>query len=210
MNNCFHTDNVKKFKNIIKKNPNDLNIYYSTAITNKSYKILTYIVTELNYIEDYIELKNKVPSEHMISIKKYISEDKSIDRAIYFQKYITKLIKRNKFNDYTKLYDDNEMQLNYYHIKHMCKLRRKSFILYTFTHYEKYQHVIFRYCIDYDYLTDYIMKLVSLDSCDLYLDNKSIDSYVDYTLYKFSYSHITHYQTIFYKMLSNNELHLHR
>ena len=70
MNICFHMDNLKIFKSLIKKNPDDLNKYYSEAIKLKSYKILTYIVNELNYIEDYYELKKIIPSGNFDLIKK--------------------------------------------------------------------------------------------------------------------------------------------
>ena len=41
----------------------------SEAIKLKSYKILTYIVNELNYIEDYFELKKIIPSGYFDLIK---------------------------------------------------------------------------------------------------------------------------------------------
>ena len=91
MDFCFHMDNLKKFKILINKNPDDLNKYYSEAIKLKSYKILTYIVNELNYIEDYFELKKNIPSEYFNLIKDYLKKNKT-KYYLTFSKYLNKLI----------------------------------------------------------------------------------------------------------------------
>ena len=210
MDFCFHMDNLKKFKILINKNPDDLNKYYSEAIKLKSYKILTYIVNELNYIEDYFELKKNIPSEYFNLIKDYLKKNKT-KYYLTFSKYLNKLIENNNYDNFTELLSNEIICVNPLNMKLMCKLRRNRFISYTYEYNNldniSHQCIIFEYCIIYDNVQaiDFILKYEKtqdfycniLDRCSYYHYGNYIESFIDLSI-------ILDRQLIFERIIKSN------
>jgi len=185
MNDFYLTDNLKKFKNFINKNHYIIKECYDNAISNNSFKILNYIIIELDYIEDYFIIKNKLPYEYKKSIFKVFKKKDNYYDIVY--KYLFKIIKNNNFDEFSDLYDNDQLYLLSNHIEYLFVLKRKDLILFCLDN-DLYTNRIFKFAIYYDYL--------SLNIFNKYFDNliydfciyeESINKYIsiiDYIIFK--------------------------
>ncbi len=146
MDNCLKLDNIKKFKQLINKDKANLKLYYSKACQYCSNKILEYIVTELNYIEDYVKLKSKVNHCNLKIIKDYLTENEN--NSNYFEKYIKSLINTNNYNEFIEL--DNDIQISSDNIIYMCKKKRIDFLKFTYLNLNVCKKNLIFNVIDYD------------------------------------------------------------
>ena len=176
MHDFFLTDNLQKFKKFIKKKYcNNEELYYN-AIKYKSYNILFYIITELNYIEDYFELKKNISDKLIEDIFSFLYQKNSD----YLKKIIFKSIKKNNFDNfiqfhnheknYFKKKDENYYTIiNFNHIESMCIFNRIKFLLYSISNFDFYKHYIFFYLIKY--------KIFHINLFGKYIDLKLLENF---------------------------------
>lgn len=208
MHDFFLTDNLQKFKNFTKKNYCNYEELYYNAIKYKSYNILFYIITELNYIEDYFQLKENISDKLFDDIYSFLYEKKSD----YLKKNIFKSIKKNNFNNFIQLHNDEKnyflkKNIKYYtlinsnHIESMCIFNRIKFLLYSISNFDFYKHYIFFYLIQYKiFHINLFGKYIDLKLLERFKNiNDTYTSFIEFVLYKNNYD-------IFEHIINNYEL----
>ena len=112
MNKCLEKDNIQAFISLFEKKEYDIKtLYYSTIKTN-SYNILLYIITELNYIQDYIYLKSFLPKDYLYEVITFLKKYK----PNYLNNCLLKLAKKNKIIEFKNMIKDGDIELKYSHI----------------------------------------------------------------------------------------------
>jgi len=112
MNKCLAKDDIHTFISLFEEKEYDIEtLYYSTIKTN-SYNILLYIITELDYIQDYIYLKYILPKDYLYEVKTFLKKHK----PNYLNKCLLKLAKDNKIIEFKNMIKDDDIELKYSHI----------------------------------------------------------------------------------------------
>ena len=210
MHDFFLTDNLKKFKNFTKKNYCNNEEVYNNALKYKSYNILFYIITELNYIEDYFQLKNNISDKLFDKIFSFIYENNSN----YFKKIIFKLIKKNNYDNFIQFHNDEKKYfekknikyntiIDSNHIESMCIFNRIKFLLYSISNFDFYKHYICFYLIQYNlFYINLFGKYIDLKLLERFKNiNDNYTSFIEYVLYRNN-------NDIFKHIINNYELSL--
>ena len=209
MNDFYLTDNLKKFKNFINKNNYIIKECYDNAISKNSFKILNYIITELDYIEDYFKIKNKLSYEYKKNIFKYLKKKDNFYDIIY--KYLFKIIKNNNFDEFVDLYDNGQLNLLTNHIEYLFVLRRKDLILFCLDK-DLFTNHIFEFAINYDYLlfnifNTYFTNQYYFNVYDITI-NKNFNSIIDYIVFKNRikvFNNLIDQKCIYFNMIDNTD-----
>ena len=205
---CFYEDDLQKFK-LINTDDNDiLENCYHIALRHNAFKILYYIITELDYIDDYTVLYQYLDQNDkdlLDKINDYLEENKNdyiisaVKRLIrkHNNKLVVKII-----HIFSKIVEDN------LHSILSIALNNKNFKIVKYFYEEEFmenqygreiEELIMTTCIDRDYETlfDYFVKIKEFNELCFYLDEEYITIY-EYALYK-------HKQEYFIDIIKNNK-----
>jgi len=204
MNKCFLTDNICNFVKLYKNKQECVKLFYNLAIKYKSYNIITYIVTDLEYLEDYFILKTNTSPEVFEKIKQFLIAN---ERKNFIQKYTVsiglKLIKKDQFDKFKIIFDELNFTLHNIIVKSMCIYKRINFIKYIFDKIDDDDRVyIIKHFIDHnndslwnfffskDVFTNGYPTIIEPigDEYSTHIQVRRINNFIEYALYRENYS----------------------
>ena len=191
---CFYEDDLNRFKLIDTSDSEVLENCYHISIRHNAFRILYYIITELDYIDDYsvlyqyLDLNDK---DLLEKINDYLEENKqdyivsAVKRLIrkHNNKLVVKII--NIFSKIVKekLHSILSIALNNKNFKIVKYFYEKEFMENQYG--REIEELIMTTCIDRDYETlfDYFVKIDKFNELCFYLQEEYITIY-EYALYK--------------------------
>jgi len=179
-------DNLEKYIEIQKYETEFNKKHYRYALKNEAQNILLYFILEKDYIEDYNEVICILSNNNSKSVF-----NKYEDKENFFSRYITKMIRKKRFDDFIYLYEKNLIPNNSYYYNLYARLffQEKYVTMLKYlvdnTNYNSIEYIIKRsiqlkiYDLLYYIVTEKIIYEFRLD-----LDDFTIYNVFEYLLYK--------------------------